>query len=203
VNYPNRDEEFKLSQGGYHFIAGIDEVGRGALAGPVVACALILPASIEHSLLLKAKDSKLLSPRKREILCSQARKEATIGIGMIPPHVIDKVGIVDATKKAMCLAVASLPSAPDFLLVDALTLPLPLPQKSIIHGDFLCLSIAVSSICAKVTRDRYMVDLDFLYPQYGFRQNKGYGTPKHIQSISRWGPSPIHRFSFSPLKEQR
>ena len=202
MNYPNLNEELELKKKGYRFIAGIDEVGRGALAGPVMACALILPPEIEHSLLLEAKDSKLLSSRKREVLYAQAQKEATLKIGMIPPRTIDEEGIVNATKEAMCLAVASLPLPPDFLLIDALTLPLPLPQKSIIHGDFLCLSIAVSSICAKVVRDRYMVWLDHFYPQYGFGRNKGYGTREHFQSIERWGPSPVHRLSFSPLKDR-
>jgi len=200
MNYPNLNEELELKKKGYRFIAGIDEVGRGALAGPVVACALILPPGIDHSLLLEAKDSKLLSPHKREVLYAQAQTEATMGMGMISPRTIDEEGIVNATREAMCLAVTSLPLPPDFLLIDALTLSLPLPQKGIVHGDFLCLSIALSSICAKVVRDRYMVWLDHLYPQYGFGQNKGYGTPKHFQSIERWGPSPVHRFSFSPLK---
>lgn len=176
-------------------IAGIDEVGRGPLAGPVCACAVILPS--DH-LILWLNDSKKLSAKKRESLYEVIMAEAvSIGIAMEPPEVIDDINILQATYSAMRKAVMSMKVQPEFLLNDAVTIPgVEIPQCPIIHGDATSVSIAAASIVAKVTRDRLMEEYDALYPMYGFARNKGYGTAEHIAALKKYGPCPIHRRSF-------
>jgi len=200
---PSLVEENGLSSQGYQLIAGIDEAGRGALAGPVVAAAVVLPQFADFPRLRSVRDSKEISPAKRDFLFGLIKEEATaIGTGIVPPQIIDSIGIVNATRIAMCQAVEQLACSPDFLLIDWLTLPqLPISQKGITRGDKLCLSIACASIIAKVTRDRIMVELDGHYPGYGLARHKGYGTKQHFSCLRQQGPSPIHRYSFAPLRE--
>jgi len=200
--FPNLDEEDKLKSQGYELIAGIDEVGRGALAGPVVASAVILPHRANLPWLGLVRDSKELNSRKRESLFDLINKEAmAVGIGIVPPQVIDSVNILKATKLAMMQAVEKLPKQPHFLLIDRVTLSqCPIPQMGITRGDKSCLSIACASIIAKVTRDRMMEELDQIYPGYGFAQHKGYGTGRHMSSLQKLGPSPIHRLYFAPVR---
>jgi ribonuclease HII len=200
---PTLNLERDLLEQGYQLIAGLDEVGRGALAGPVGAAAVILPIEIDPSRLARVRDSKQLSPRMREALVGPIREEALgVGMGMIWPEVIDTCGIVEATRLAMCSALEQLPRSPQVLLIDALALPsVHLPQEAIVHGDQLSLSIACASIVAKVSRDHLMVKLDELYPGYEFAQHKGYATKKHLFNLRRLGPCPIHRKSFAPVRE--
>lgn len=202
-NIPSFNEEKALSLKGYRYIAGIDEVGRGALAGPVAAAAVILPFDIDTPWLKLVRDSKQLSPSRRESLSYEIRDMAiSVGIGLIDREVIDNHGIVKATRLAMKMAVEQLVPPADTLLVDYMTVPeIPLPQKGIKRGDSLCLSIACASIVAKVARDRLMIELDEAFPGYEFSRHKGYGTRKHLACLNRLGPSPIHRRSFSPVKE--
>ncbi len=200
---PSFAEERRLEALGYRFIAGIDEVGRGSLAGPVVAAAVIVPCRIEADWTGQVKDSKLLGPTKRECLFSQIHEIAiSVGIGIASYEIIDTRGIVRATQLAMKLAIAQLSPPPEFLLIDYLSLPeVLLPQKGIVYGDSLCFSIACASIIAKVTRDRLMAELDSSYPGYGLAQHKGYCTKEHVANLKRLGPSPIHRQSFHPVKD--
>jgi ribonuclease HII len=199
---PNLDEEDKLKAQGYELIAGIDEVGRGALAGPVVAGAVILPQAANLPWFGLVRDSKELNSRKRESLFDLISKEAiAVGIGIVSPQVIDSMNIFKATKLAMMQAVEKLPKQPTFLLIDRLSLSqCPIPQSGITRGDKSCLSIACASIVAKVTRDHMMEELDIMYPGYGFAQHKGYGTRKHISCLQKLGPSPIHRLYFTPVR---
>lgn len=183
-----------LRKKGYTMICGIDEVGRGPLAGPVVAAAVILP---KESNILYVNDSKKLSATKREELARQIIEEAVAwGIGMESPEKIDEVNILEATKLAMSQAVDDLKIAPDILLIDALQLPSSYPVKAVIHGDAICYSIAAASIVAKVYRDDIMKNYHHLYPEYGFDANMGYGTAGHIAALKQYGPTPIHRRSF-------
>jgi ribonuclease HII len=200
--FPNLDEEDKLKSQGYELIAGIDEVGRGALAGPVVASAVILPHPANLPWLGLVRDSKELTSRKRETLFDLISKEAVaVGIGIVPSQVIDAINILKATKLAMMQAVEKLPKQPHFLIIDRVTLSqCPIPQRGITRGDKLCLSIACASIIAKVTRDRMMEEFDQIYPGYGFAQHKGYGTGEHISCLQKLGPSPIHRLYFAPVR---
>jgi ribonuclease HII len=199
---PNLDEEDKLKSQGYELIAGIDEVGRGALAGPVVASAVILPLPANLPWLGLVRDSKELNSRKRESLFDLINKEVVaVGIGVVPSQVIDSVNILKATKLAMMEAVEKLPKQPHFLIIDRVTLSqCPIPQRGITRGDKLCLSIACASIIAKVTRDRMMVEFDQIYPGYGFAQHKGYGTGDHMSCLRKLGPSPIHRLYFAHIR---
>jgi ribonuclease HII len=201
---PDLREEMTLYRQGYRLVAGLDEAGRGSWAGPVVAGAVILPLGNDglEQALDGVRDSKALSPSERERLYGVIQAKAlAVGVGMVPPGQIDELGIVPATKEAMALAIAQLPFPPDFLLVDFLALPrLDYPQKSIVHGDALSFSIAAASIVAKVSRDRFMVELDSQHPGYGFASHKGYGTPQHRAALYRLGPCPIHRFSYAPVK---
>ena len=176
-------------------IGGIDEVGRGPLAGPVVTCCIILPEDRE---ILYLNDSKKLSARKREELYGVLLSEAvSLGIGMESHAVIDEINILQATYSAMRKAIGAADPKPDFLLNDAVTIPgVSIPQCPIVKGDAKSISIAAASIVAKVTRDRLMEDYDRVYPGYGFAKNKGYGTAEHIAAIRRLGPCPIHRMSF-------
>lgn len=181
----------------YAYICGIDEVGRGPLAGPVVAGAVILPKDCK---LLYLNDSKQLSEKKREELYGQIMEEAVaVGIGYNSPKRIDEINILQATYEAMREAVSKLSVTPDLLLNDAVTIPgLPetLKQVPIIKGDAKSISIAAASIVAKVTRDRLMVKYDEVFPEYGFAANKGYGSAAHIEALQTYGPCPIHRHSF-------
>jgi ribonuclease HII len=199
---PTFAKERELSAQGYRFIAGIDEVGRGALAGPVVAAAVILPLENDFAWLSRVRDSKQLTPRRREQIFEliQQSRIAT-GIGMASHTDIDAIGIVKATRMAMGRAVRELTSPPDSLIIDALSLPeIPLPQWGIVRGDQSSLSIACASIVAKVTRDCYMTELDHSYPGYGLARHKGYGTRQHLLSLRHLGSCPIHRRSFAPVR---
>ncbi len=200
---PSFIEEEGLRTKGYRLIAGVDEVGRGALAGPVTAAAVILPSRIDAPWQDKIRDSKQLSPARREYLFQHIKETAiSAGIGMVPPETIDAQGIVKATKSAMKTAIERLSPAPDYLIIDYLLLPeVPLPQKGITNGDRLCFSIACASIIAKVARDRFMVQLDREYPGYGLAKHKGYGTREHLSCLCRMGACPIHRRSFRPVRE--
>jgi ribonuclease HII len=199
---PNFDEEDAVRSQGYALIAGIDEVGRGALAGPVVAGAVILPHPATLTWFELVRDSKELDYKKRETLFDFIMKEAlAVGVGIVPSQVIDSINILKATKLAMMQAVERLPEQPSFLLIDRVTLSqCPIPQKGITRGDKLCLSIACASIIAKVTRDRMMQEFDQTYPGYGFAQHKGYGTGEHLSCLHKLGPSPIHRLYFAPVR---
>lgn len=179
----------------YSYICGIDEVGRGPLAGPVVAGAVILP---KDYMILYLNDSKQLSAKKREELYDKIMSEAvSVGIGMADHQRIDEINILQATYEAMRQAVTKLSVSPDILLNDAVTIPqLKMKQVPIIKGDAKSASIAAASIVAKVTRDRMMVEFDAIYPGYGFASNKGYGSADHIEAIKKMGPTPIHRRSF-------
>jgi len=199
---PSFTEEKILEAQGYRYIAGIDEAGRGSLAGPVVAAAVILPGHIDTPWLNQVKDSKQLSPAKRELLFHHIHEVAiSMGIGVVHHEIIDAKGIVRATRLAMKLAIGQLSPPPDFLLIDYMHLPeVPLAQKGVTNGDSLCFSIACASIIAKVSRDRMMIAFDETYPGYGLAQHKGYGTRDHLACLCRLGPSPIHRQSFKPVK---
>ncbi len=201
---PSLAYERRLWADGYCCIAGLDEAGRGAWAGPVVAAAVVLPQD-EPELqqhLDGVRDSKQLSPLRREdLLQSIIQHAAAHAVGCIPSDLIDALGIVPATRQAMSLAVGSLSSPADYLLVDYLRLPgQPLPQYSLAKGDARILSIAAASIVAKVYRDQVMVGLDDQYPGYGFARHKGYGTPQHRAALDALGPCPVHRFSFAPVR---
>ncbi len=202
---PSFIEEERLWQQGYQLVAGIDEVGRGPLAGPVVAAAVILSPESRLPWLREVRDSKRLAPRKREFLSSCIQREAlAVGVGVVPPETIDSCGIVAATRLAMRLAVEGLACSPDFLLIDWITMAeLDIPQRSITRGDNLSRSIAAASIVAKVHRDRLMMEYDGLYCGYGFARNKGYPTTEHLAKLRRLGCCPIHRASFAPVREVR
>ena len=195
--------EFSLRARGFHYVAGLDEAGRGAWAGPVVAGAVILPLDRFDLLntLAGVNDSKLLTPAEREqFLPLIANTALSTGVGFATHTEIDDLGIVPATRLAMQRALAALTVSCDVLLIDALDLPaVPLPFVSLIKGDQRALSIAAASIIAKVTRDAFMTDLDRVFPQYGFRVHKGYGTPLHQQALRHFGPCTMHRMTFAPL----
>lgn len=182
-------------QEGYQIIAGIDEAGRGPLAGPVVAAAVILPPGYLNS---EIKDSKKLSAGKREELYEIINKEAVaIGMMVVDADIIDRVNILQATLQAMRDAVLEIPASPDFLLIDGnQRIPILTPQKPIVKGDSLSISIAAASIIAKVSRDRIMEMYHRQFPQYNFQQNKGYGTKEHLDAIKKFGICKIHRKSF-------
>jgi ribonuclease HII len=201
---PTLAYEAALWGDGIEAIAGLDEVGRGPLAGPVVAAAVVLPPSVARApWLAQVRDSKLLSARQREGLAGRIRAEAmAVGVGAVSAAEIDATGIVPATRRAMALALRHCGTSPAHLLIDALRLPdLRVPQTAIVHGDALCVSIACASIVAKVARDCLMTEVSTLYPVYGFAQNKGYGTRHHLEALARYGPSPIHRRSFAPVRD--
>lgn len=191
--------EKEAQKQGFQYVAGIDEVGRGPLAGPVVAAAVILPENIFIS---GINDSKKLSSKKRQQLYQEIKNEAlAIGIGVVGADVIDEINIYQATKKAMNIAINQLSIFPDFLLIDAMKIDTPITQRSLIKGDSLSVSIASASIIAKVYRDRLMMEYSKKYPKYQFEKNAGYGTREHIQAIRKFGPTPIHRKTFAPIKE--
>lgn len=200
---PDRREEDALFSAGYCRIAGLDEAGRGALAGPVVAAAVILPENASYDWLELVRDSKLLQLKQRENLLKLMNKDCIeIGIGMVSSQVIDEINILNATKKAMKLALAQLAIPPDYILTDYVKLPrLKIPQKNITKGDLICLSISCASIVAKVTRDHVMKELDNEFPKYGFANHKGYGTDEHLNCLERYGACKAHRFTFGPVKD--
>lgn len=186
---------YEREYGSFGYVCGIDEAGRGPLAGPVVAGAVILPADCD---ILYINDSKKLSAAKREELYAVIMEKAVaVGVGMAGPGRIDEINILQATYEAMREAVSKLSVAPDILLNDAVTIPgVSVRQVPIIKGDAKSISIGAASIVAKVTRDRLMVDYDRIMPEYGFASNKGYGSAEHIAALKKYGPSPIHRASF-------
>lgn len=185
---------------GFVHVAGIDEAGRGPLAGPVMAAAVILPTGLTIN---GVDDSKKLTPDKRDKLFDIIMLKAlAIGVGIVTPADIDKINILQATRRAMSVAVQQLSPQPDYLLIDGIsTIDSTIPQKTIKKGDSLSLSIAAASIIAKVTRDRYMIEMDSKHPGYGFAGHKGYGSAAHMDAIRRLGPSPIHRMTFGGVKE--
>jgi ribonuclease HII len=187
--------ESNMRMRGFDFIAGVDEVGRGPLAGPVVAAAVIMPEGI---ILPGVKDSKKMTEKAREDAFSVINKTAVaIGIGVISPEIIDKSNILIAALEAMRLAVSALDPAPDFILVDGThKIPLTIPQHCIIKGDQLCHCISAASVIAKVYRDRIMCSYDTTFPEYHFKQNKGYGTRLHLSALRQYGHSPVHRLTF-------
>lgn len=181
------------------FIAGVDEVGRGPLAGPVVAAAVILPKNIED---LGFDDSKKLSASKREEIYRLIQEKAiAIGIGIVDADIIDQVNIYQASRLAMQQAVSELKIQPDYLLIDAMKIDVNTPQIGIIKGDAKSISIAAASIVAKQVRDQMMQEFDALYPGYDFSNNAGYGTPKHLEGLHKKGICPIHRKTFAPIKD--
>jgi ribonuclease HII len=191
----HRPYESDARRAGYSLIAGIDEAGRGPLAGPVIAAAVILP---ENSELEGVKDSKQMTPRARQEAFSLIEERAiSVSIAVVGPQEIDQINILQATRKAMRQAVLHLSPQPDFLLIDGIQrIEIPIQQRCIVKGDQQCLSIAAASVLAKVYRDSMMCSYHKLYPQFGFSSNKGYGTRAHLAAIAMFGPCPIHRFTF-------
>ena len=184
---------------GWQRIAGLDEVGRGSLFGPVVAAAVILNPKRRIAGL---DDSKKLSAQRREVLALRIREHALAwAIAEVDARRIDAWNIYQASRQAMTEALAQLKISPDYLLLDAMQLDVPVEQKSLIHGDALSISIAAASIIAKVERDRRMAEWDVVYPQYGLARHKGYATPEHLAALRSHGPSPQHRFSFAPVRD--
>jgi ribonuclease HII len=198
--------ESQLWNGGYRMLAGVDEVGRGALAGPLVAAAVILPDEDDEApsfRIAKAliRDSKTLSVKRREQIAGLIEASgAAIGIGTVEPDEIDAIGINPANRAAMERAVMALPIEPDMLLIDALTLDLDTPQIGVIDGDAQSISIAAASIVAKVTRDRLMIAMHAAWPAYGFDRHKGYGVAFHLGALQEFGPCPQHRQCFAPVR---
>lgn len=180
-------------------VAGVDEVGRGPLAGPVVTAAVIIDHNFD---LLEVNDSKKLSPEKRLQLYPKILSEAvSVGIGVKSAAVIDQINIYEADRQAMAQAVKALDVKPDALLVDAMNVPIDIPQIELIKGDAKSNSIAAASIVAKVFRDKLMDDYDKIYPQYGFPRNASYGTKEHVEALKKYGPTPIHRKTFAPVSD--
>ncbi len=199
---PTYAEEANLLDLGHSIVAGLDEVGRGPLAGPVVAGVVILPHYPSGKWLELIRDSKQLTSNQRTEANKHIRDKAiAFELGSVSSYEIDKIGIVRATQLAMRRAIDSLVISPQYLLVDAINIPdIDTPQKAIIKGDALCYSIAAASIIAKVNRDEFMETAGDEFPGYGFAGNKGYGTKEHLEALKELGPCPIHRFSFAPIK---
>jgi len=190
--------EAEAQRCGYRLVAGLDEAGRGPLAGPVVAAAVVLPRRCS---LPGLNDSKQLTAAKRERLYGEIQQRAVgVGVGVASEREVDAINILEATRLAMGRALDALPETPDYLLLDAINLPaVHIAQRSIVKGDALSLSIAAASIIAKVTRDRLMDDYHRQYPQYNFQAHKGYGTAEHLKMLAEHGPCAIHRRSFHPV----
>ena len=200
---PTLEFEERLWTSGTRFVAGIDEAGRGPLAGPVSAAIVIFPADPGVAMQLKGvRDSKQMTPPDRETWAAHIKTQAlSYAIGFASPHEIDNLGILPATRLAIQRALEALSFYPDHLLLDYLVLPgFPKPQTPLVQGDARSLSIAAASVLAKTSRDSLMCELDLQYPGYGFAAHKGYGTRLHLQALARLGPCPIHRLSFRPLK---
>src|SRR5580698_8069574 len=193
--------EREARQCGWLRVAGIDEAGRGSLFGPVVAAAVILNP---RRRIVGLDDSKKLTAERRAELAPRVREHALAwAVAEIDSTRIDAWNIYQASRQAMVAAVSQLRPSPDYLLLDAIELDLPVEQRALIHGDARSVSIAAASILAKVFRDRRMEEFDLLYPQYGLARNKGYGTPDHLDALRRHGPTPLHRFSYAPVREAR
>ena len=199
----NRKEETALLGLGYTYVAGIDEVGRGPLAGPVMAGVVVFPPGLRGRWLRSVRDSKVLTAKQREDVLPRIREAAIVAeVGSSSAAEVDEIGIVPATRLAIQRALNSIPLLPQYLLLDALDLPaVKIPQKSIIGGDAKCVSIAAASIVAKVERDRLMAEADEQYPGYAFASNKGYGTAQHLRELRERGPCEIHRFTFAPVRD--
>ncbi len=197
----NLAHEDSLRARGLRFVAGIDEAGRGPLAGPVVAAAVILPPGFSHKFL---NDSKQLSATQRECIHAElmAREDVHWALSIVDPEEIDRINILRATHEAMRRAVSLLAQVPDHALIDGLPVRgFPLPHTALVKGDSQSFSIAAASVIAKVTRDRLMVEMDTVHPGYEFSQHKGYGTPRHLAALKQHGPCPIHRRSFLPVQQ--
>ena len=204
VRRPGIEYESTYWRAGLRYVAGLDEAGRGAWAGPVVAAAVILDACDDVPAALdEVKDSKLLSPTRRDVLFDIIVSHSlSYGVGFVPAEEIDRIGIVPATRAAMRSAIEALDPGPEALLIDALRLPdVDCAQTAIIRGDQISLSIAAASIVAKVTRDRWMRGSDAAHAGYGFGRHKGYGTPQHRAALNERGPCAIHRYSFAPVAQ--
>ena len=200
-NHPLLSEELQNWRRGLRRIAGVDEVGRGPMAGPIVAAAVVLDPSDVALWWADLRDSKLLTPRARERLAQAIRRDAEVGVGVVGPDVIDDIGITIATCRAMRQALEGLCPAPDHVLVDGRPLRhLAVPHRALVGGDRCCLSIAAASIVAKVARDRLMVEYESLFPGYGFAQHKGYPTADHARALAELGPCAIHRRSWAPVR---
>ncbi|MEW6349198.1 MAG: ribonuclease HII [Thermodesulfobacteriota bacterium] len=198
---PHRWFEEEAAERGAQRIAGLDEAGRGPLAGPVVAAAVLFSRTTTPPQGLR--DSKLMSPAVREKICARILETASgYGIGMVEPEVIDRINILQATRMAMGMACDQVTPRPDFLLIDGpIRLDVAIPQLSIIKGDLYCASVSAAGILAKVTRDRIMMELHLQYPMYGFDQHKGYPTEGHREALRKHGPSPVHRLCFKGVKD--
>ena len=193
--------EKELNKEGIELIAGVDEVGRGPLIGPVVAAAVILPKDYK---LEGLTDSKKLSEKKREYFYEIIKKDAlAIGIGIVNEKIIDEINIYEATKVAMKEAINNLKIKPEHILIDAMPLSLDIPTTSIIKGDLLSITISAASVIAKVTRDHMLYDIDKEYPMYDLKNNKGYGTKKHIAAIKKYGITKYHRLSYKPVSDYK
>ena len=194
-----KEYENELYNKGINLIAGIDEVGRGPLVGPVVTAAVILPKDYYDE---RINDSKKITEKKREMLYDVIMENAiSVGIGMSSNEIIDEINILEATKKAMKEAIDNLNVKPEHLLIDAVKLDTSIPSTSIIKGDAKSQSIAAASIIAKVTRDRMMIELDKKYPEYGYAKHKGYPTKDHIEAVKKYGVKDFYRFTFAPINE--
>lgn len=202
TQHPDLCHELALWRAGIRRVAGIDEVGRGPLAGPVVVAAVILPPFCDAPWLSRVRDSKLLPPTRREELACCIRRDAlAVGVGAASATDIDHLGLTAATRAAAAAALAGLHVSPEFLLLDAMLLPdQAINQAGIIDGDARAVSIACAAIIAKVERDRLMERLDAVFPGYGFARHKGYGTAEHLRALDRLGPCPLHRHSFAPVR---
>ena len=198
---PTLQHENELRAQGHAIIAGLDEVGRGPLAGPVCAAAAILPADFHHPVL---NDSKKLSERQRELIYDElvTNTDVVWNCVLIDVEEIERINILQASREAMREALRGLPIQPSAALIDGLPVPhFPVPQLALVKGDSLSYSIAAASVIAKVTRDRLMLELAAQYPEYGFEKHKGYGTPVHLAALRKHGPCPIHRRSFAPVAQ--
>ena len=202
-NRPSFSEEQKLWNSGYKLVAGLDEVGRGTIAGPVVTGLVILPESLSGEWVSHINDSKRMTPKRRQYVLSHLQDNAIVlQTGISSVEEVDQFGIVEAVQLAMKRSLLSLSITPQFLLMDAFEVAgIDIPQKAIVRGDSLSMSIAAASILAKETRDSMMIELHETFPEFGFDSHKGYGTKKHIEALKLYGPCSIHRRTFRPVSE--
>ncbi len=198
---PTLSEEIRAWRAGHRHVAGVDEAGRGPMAGPVVAAAVVLDPQLAGLWWSELRDSKVLAARQRGRLAQRLRDEVAFGVGLATHEEIDASGLLPTTRQAMLRALDALPRRPDLLLIDAVVLAeYGTRQRALIHGDARSVSIAAASIIAKVERDRLMDEHHEEYPVYGFGQNRGYCTPDHLRALQEHGPCPIHRRSFAPVR---